>query len=180
MATTKLPKANDAPFATPAKQAKTLKKKPAAAKDADLIREEVRRIPVDLSDKELLEKGNELADILQKIECEEANTELIKADIKARMSALEAQRANVVLLITSKKELRDVRCSIVVDRKNKGMVKIVRNDNGQVVGTREMTGDERQRSLPLDTKGKKDAKDQKDGKADNATGGDDQQNPAAA
>lgn len=180
MATTKQPKANDAPFANPEKQAKTLKKKPAAAKDADLISEEVRRIPVNLTDKELLEKGDELADVLRKIECEETHTELIKADIKARMAALEAQRSNVVMLITNKQELRDVRCSIVVDRKNKGMVKIVRNDTGEVVGTREITGDERQRSLPLDTKGKKDAKDQKDGKADNATGGDDNQKPAAA
>lgn len=199
MATNKSPKAATQP-AKPQKAEKAapaVKKQPtkpsAAKEDPDFIREEVRRIAVDLTEKEIAQKGRDLASVMQQIANEEINTGLIKADIKSRMSALESQQSNLTLLITNAKELRDVRCKIVIDKRRRKMVNIIRLDTGEVIGSREITPDEAQRSLPLDEAKKKapetakagtattGEKDQAEsGKADETAGPDQQPKPEAA
>lgn len=142
------------------KPAKIAAPKPPKAKkkkgdDPDFIREEVIRVQVPLTDKEVAQKGRELAGILQEIANEEVSTELIKADIKQRMSALDSRRSEMVLLVSQGKEMRDVRCRVVVDKRNRNMVNYARCDSGEIVRTREITPFEKQRSLPLPKGGKK-------------------------
>jgi hypothetical protein len=101
-----------------------------------------------LADDELLTFGTELAEAVQAIGREETRQVNIKAQLKAALTELEARRSRLASLVSSREEYREVPVDVWFNYQT-GKVQEVRQDTGEVVGSRWMTGEERQRQLPL-------------------------------
>lgn len=117
-----------------------------------MIKTVTKKLPVDLTDAELLERGDKLAQA-------EARTELLYVDLaevksyaseeKKRIDeALERQRGlrrDIAEEIATRKTQRNVECEVIFTADLK--VVTVRKDTGEVVDVRDMTADEQQMVL---------------------------------
>ena len=108
----------------------------------------INRLPVKLTNEELLAKSDELASAVN----EKASLENGKKDNAKHYGELikesDSTICSLAFEIKLKAELRDVSCSEVPDYKL-GTMAIVRDDTGETVEHRVMTEEERQRKLEL-------------------------------
>lgn len=101
-----------------------------------------------LTDLEKIQKGHDLARLLEDIKSEESHADMVKASLKSKLTALEAQRDNLGLIVGRGAEIREVEIQEQLDLKAQRVLK-VRMDTGEVVGERTMTPEERQQQLKL-------------------------------
>lgn len=113
-----------------------------------LLKTITRNLPCRLSDDELRQRGDALAETCQELHAEEQRQTDVKAQMKARMTELEAKQTRLSIVISRREEYRDVPCDQFGDTV-RGTVDIVRRDTAEVVETRPMTDSERQQSLPM-------------------------------
>lgn len=106
----------------------------------------VRNLPVKLTDVELLEFGKRLAQSSSDISGEEDRQTQVKAELKARLGAIENERTRLAAIVSSGRENRDISCDLVFDY-SRLIVECVRLDSKEVVETRRMTEAEQQRKL---------------------------------
>jgi hypothetical protein len=106
-----------------------------------------RMLPVRLSEPELRERGDQLASVTQDVTTEQQRQTDMKAQMKARLSELEARRTQLAITISRREEDREVLVTLLVDYRA-GRVTEVRNDTGEAILTRHITDEERQRNLP--------------------------------
>jgi hypothetical protein len=108
-----------------------------------------RNLPCKLSDTELLQKADELSVVVQEISAEEDRQVDVKAQMKARLTELDARKTRLAITIGRKEEYRDTDVALMGDIQA-GTVSAIRADTGEVIETRPMTEDEKQRALPLE------------------------------
>jgi len=105
---------------------------------------------VQLAREELLVYGKEQADKLnEKVRLEE-DLDRIKADFKAKISALEARINGLTSCISTGYEYRNVKCTEYLGLPEAGKKTVVRDDTGETVSVKDMTQDEMQRKLLAD------------------------------
>ena len=104
-----------------------------------------------LNDEELLTIGSQLADEQKKLESYENELTEVRSSFKSRTDASKSNINRYSNMITSKSEYRTVKCEKIFDYKD-GTVKSVRIDTDEILETREMTDEEKQMSLDLETK----------------------------
>lgn len=114
-----------------------------------LLKTITRNLPCKLSDDELRQRGDALAETVQELAAEESRQTDVKAQMKARLTELEAKQTRFAITISRKEEYRDVSCDLFADP-TRGIVDVVRRDVGEVVETRPISDDERQRALPME------------------------------
>jgi hypothetical protein len=105
-----------------------------------------RPCAVRLTSNELLEFGERLAQVEDDIATENAQQEDTKKGMKARISALEARRTELASIVRRKHETRDVQVDLVATADD-GKVREVRQDTGEVIFTRLLSDEERQKKL---------------------------------
>jgi len=110
-----------------------------------VLKEENRLLPVQLTETEVRNAANDLANICQEIDTEISRQKFIKDQLKARITELEARRSGLALKVTRKEEDREV--SVVVEMDGDGKVTGVRTDTGEIIEKRDATALERQ--LPM-------------------------------
>lgn len=108
-----------------------------------------RNLPCKLTDAELLSKADELSVVVQEINAEEDRQTDLKAQMKARLTELDARKTRLAITIGRKEEYRDTDVSVMADIQA-GTVSVTRVDTGEIIETRPMTEDEKQRALPLE------------------------------
>jgi hypothetical protein len=106
-----------------------------------------RMLPVRLSEPELRERGDQLASVTQDVTTEQQRQTDMKAQMKARLSELEARRTQLAITISRREEDREVLVTLRFDYRG-GRVTEVRNDTGEEIVARQITDAERQRNLP--------------------------------
>ena len=102
----------------------------------------------DLTRDELLQFGEDLANVQSDLNELEAQLTGIKNEFKAKTAAKEAEEARLGNLLRQKYEMRDVECEVTYDF-DEAVVTIKRLDTEEVVQTRPMTDIELQRELKL-------------------------------
>ena len=112
------------------------------------LRKVMRSVPCRLTDAELLARADELSGVVQDTTAEEGRQTDIKAQLKARLTELNARKTRLALTIGRKEEHRDVDVEHVADLQA-GTVTVFRTDTDEAMDTRPMTDAERQDSLPL-------------------------------
>lgn len=108
-----------------------------------------RNLPCRLTEEELRQRGDALAETVQELAAEESRQTDVKAQMKARLTELEAKQTRFAITISRKEEYRDIQCDLFVNA-DRGLVDVVRRDTSEVVETRPITDDERQRALALE------------------------------
>ena len=116
--------------------------------ETKVIHSQTKSLPVRLTEQELLQKSAELASTVQDYATEESRQVDIKAQLKAKLTELDARRTQLASVVARREEYRDVRCEIVANTKTL-LAQIVRTDTGEVIQTRPLTMEERQMVLPL-------------------------------
>lgn len=112
---------------------------------------ETRSLPVRLTDDELMTRAGELAEACAKVELEESRQANLKAQLKADLARLEAERSKLTHIVAQRAEYRDV--PVVEDYDPvRGVVETVREDTGAVIATRPATDADRQLLLPVTEK----------------------------
>lgn len=107
-----------------------------------------KSLPVKLTRDELLQKSAELAGTVQDYATEERRQTDVKAQLKARLTELDARRTQLAFTVARQEEDRDVRCDVIADL-NTLIANITRSDTGEIVQSRPLTDGERQDALPL-------------------------------
>lgn len=108
-----------------------------------------RNLPCRLTDEELLARADDLSVVVQETTAEEGRQTDVKAQMKARLTELDARKTRLAITIGRKEEYRDVEVELKADIQA-GTVTIYRTDTGESIETRPMTEHERQTSLPLE------------------------------
>jgi DNA segregation ATPase FtsK/SpoIIIE-like protein len=118
-------------------------------KQDDRVEKFVQPLKVDLTEKELIEKGAQMAQAQDEAEKQTAEAKNIASQYKSKIDALKLQISTLAGLVRSKSEFRPVDCErrFVFER---GVVEEVRMDTKAVVNVRQMTFQEKQPDLPLD------------------------------
>jgi hypothetical protein len=118
---------------------------------ADRVRKQVisKRLMCSLNERELREYGAKLADACEDIVNEESAQSEIKSQLKAKLTSLEARRAELATVVRRKADYRDVPVEIYYDYA-RAVVEEVRTDTGETIVTRAMTDTERQMRLIAD------------------------------
>jgi hypothetical protein len=128
------------------KEIKTTKKP--MAKKAKLETKKTKRLlRVVLTRDELLAAGKSQADKLIELGALENDRKRIADDFKAKMSALEAESANLANQISSGYVFRQVSCTEHLGTPEPTQKEIFRDDTGERVGVEEMNASEMQREL---------------------------------
>lgn len=107
---------------------------------------ETRQLPVALTQQELLDRGERVADIQRQLDDAEAALKAYKSAHKSQVEGLDATRRHLSHEIRHKQEIRQVEVDI---RKNwdEARVETWRCDTGELVSSRPMTPSERQRDI---------------------------------
>jgi uncharacterized membrane-anchored protein len=105
-----------------------------------------RQLPVELSEQELLIKGNELAVLNEELSTTESQKKVANQGFKEVLDRTQEQIDRLAKIVREKKEYREVE---VVDRKNMDRMTMdtIRLDTGEVVSYRELQGHERNLGL---------------------------------
>lgn len=112
------------------------------------VQDFVSRLPVKLTEKELLERGQRLAKCQADLAEHNARADEIKKELRSAEAKIEAERAYLSGVIRERAEFRDVACERWVDYVG-GEIREVRCDSGEVINSRPLQPHERQVSLPL-------------------------------
>lgn len=113
-----------------------------------LARTESRWLPVKLHEDELRDRGDKLAALIQDVSAEERRQVDVKAQMKARLSELDAKKTQLAIVISRREEDRDVTVDVFHDF-DRLTVETIRQDTGEVISSRRMTEEERQQKLPI-------------------------------
>lgn len=107
--------------------------------------EKLESIRYNYTPDERREKGQALADALNRLQVEESNLDRIKADFKAKMSTIEEEITVLKNSVLSGYELREYVCFWTFDQPDKGKKELRRKEPPQdVVRVEEMTPADRQ------------------------------------
>lgn len=126
--------------------------------DRQRIIQQKRYLRYDFTTEEITQKGRDLAQVTREVTALEDDAKRVAGDFKAKILAKEAERGVVCGAITSGYEMRNIPCTITLNKPKNGKKTIVRDDNGTVVAVEDMTQDEMQETLDLDTAKKKEVK----------------------
>lgn len=113
------------------------------------LRKLTRNLPCRLTHDELLDRADQLSVVVQETTAEENRQTDAKAQMKARLTELDARKTRLAITISRKEEYRDVEVELVADVQA-GTVTAYRNDSGEALETRPMSDAERQTTLPLE------------------------------
>jgi len=111
--------------------------------------ETVRQLRVNLTDKERIELGRQLAQSSQKLETIAEDKKASMAQFKADQSAAEAKIATLSQQIANGYRLDQVRCEWLLDTPEVGKKQLVRMDTKEVIETLDMIDADKQANLPL-------------------------------
>lgn len=125
--------------------------KPPKAPREKKLTDFIQQLPVPLSNTELLDFGQRLAKCQADLAEHNMHAEQVKKELKAKESAIEAERARLSGIIREKKEIRDVQCERWAFY-DQGDIVENRTDTGEVIYRRRMEMHERQVKLPIDGK----------------------------
>jgi hypothetical protein len=109
---------------------------------------EKRLIPVELTDEELIEKGNKQSGMIQQIAEHQDQIAEFGARKRAAIKTLEAEVRDLAQVIMSKEELREMECDIYFDPRAQRAFYAI---DDTVMASRAMTSDEFQRLLDFET-----------------------------
>ena len=109
-----------------------------------MLKVETRRLRTALSQDELVERAQELASVIQRINTEVETQTTIKNQMKARMSELHGEQNRLALVVDRREDIRDVEVTILFDGSK---VQEVRKDTGEVILVRPLRDAERQVAL---------------------------------
>ncbi len=109
---------------------------------------ETRSLPVKLTELELRDRGDALAAVIQDLTAEEDRQTDVKAQLKARLSELDAKKTQLAITICRREEYREVVVDIFHDYERL-TVDTVRRDTGEALARRPMNEQERQLPLPV-------------------------------
>jgi len=113
-----------------------------------LLKDTTRNLPCALTQDELIAAGEQLAEVQEDIQNEDARAADVKASLKSTMTELESKRARLASTVRRREEYRDVAVELWLHED--GMVHAVRRDTGEGLEVRPMTDQERQQSLKLE------------------------------
>lgn len=113
-----------------------------------VTRFEVQLLPVKLTTDELLERGQQLAQVEQSLSDHERHADSVKKDLTAKRTSLQAERSRLSRIVTDKAEQRDVRVTVTVDYDERELTQM-RNDTGEVVYRRGLRAEELQEAFDL-------------------------------
>lgn len=121
-----------------------------AKKTQSVLHETTERLPVKLTEAELLDFGQRLAQVDSDAATHAGHADAVKKELKAKETALDAERSRIAGIVRNKHEPRDVDCHVVAYFETNRAV-TVRLDTGEVVpgSERTLSIDERQESLGL-------------------------------
>jgi hypothetical protein len=114
-----------------------------------LIKTVTRNVPCRLTEDELRQRGDSLAEVVESRHAEEKRQADLKSQMKARITELEAKQTQLAIAISRKEEYRDVSCDIFGDPTH-DTATVVRRDTGEAIEKRPLTDAERQKALPLE------------------------------
>lgn len=125
--------------------------KSTAKKQGPLVRlhDKVEPHPVKLSAEELLDFGQRLSSVEYDVRSHESHADSVKKDLKAKETALVAERSRLAGIVRSKAEHRDVRVTVWKDLDAREY-REVRDDTGEVTFKRPLRPDELQAHLFVD------------------------------
>jgi len=110
------------------------------------IKKESRMIRCQLSQKELLEYGEQLSEAIDNLQNTEAEEKQVAKEYKAKKAAFESDVSKLSTLLRAKHEMRSIDCEIRHDYVN-AKIFVCRTDTEEVIEEREMRDDERQRHM---------------------------------
>lgn len=111
--------------------------------------ETTRQLRVNLTDKERIELGRQLAEASQRLETIAEDKKSANAQFAADKSAAEAKIGALSNQIGSGYRLDQVRCDWLMDSPEAGKKQLVRLDTKEVIETLDMTDADKQGDLPL-------------------------------
>jgi len=122
------------------------------------IRTFTRTLAVILTADEVMQAGHQLAETIQDINSEQRRQDDMKAQMKARLAELAAKQTRLAIMVTRVEDFRDVEIHAIVN--DKGLVEEIRTDTKEIITTRPLLDEERQRMLALQdgAKGEKEKK----------------------
>lgn len=100
----------------------------------------------DLTDAEVRDYAEQLADAHRRIQREKENLKSVSAQIKSEITLAEAKANNCAEKVNSKQEFRDIECRIIYDFAKREKT-TVRTDTGATVKTERIHDDELQEDL---------------------------------
>lgn len=106
---------------------------------------ETRELPCELTEAELLARGDAMAEAELRIE----QLELERGQVSDAIKAQRAVRRKLAGVIDSGREQRDVRC-VWIAHFTRNCRELVRQDTGEVIDTRVMTAEDRQEGLDFE------------------------------
>ena len=112
---------------------------------------ETKILKCELTQAEVLVAADELARALDELHSAQSETESLKRQMKAKEAALEARITEKQLLVRNKYDFRKVECRNVLDF-NTLEAYTLRLDTNEEIERRPLTMDEKQGSLPFDSK----------------------------
>jgi hypothetical protein len=110
-----------------------------------------RLLRCELTTDELLAAGKRLAEKSTEMAELEADKKRINDDFKAKISAIEAEVGTLVSRVTTGYEHRNVECVELYDNPERGRKTITRKDTMQRVAVEDMTFNDQQRELALES-----------------------------
>jgi hypothetical protein len=117
--------------------------------DRSKKRTETRRLLCTLTPSELQAAGAKLAEVCEDIANEERGQTDIKAQLKAKMTGLEAKRTEIAMIVRRKADYKEVPVETLFNY-DTAIVEDVRTDTGEVLMRRAMSDHERQMKLIQD------------------------------
>ncbi len=115
-----------------------------------ILKRYMATLDCELTEKQVLGYGRELAQINQEIAAEEDRQTSLKQELKARIAGLEARRTEISAKVNRGKELREVQIEVMADFKA-GTATEIRTDTGEVLRERPLREEEKQPGLPAGT-----------------------------
>ncbi|MFH0981862.1 MAG: hypothetical protein V2A79_10015 [Planctomycetota bacterium] len=110
---------------------------------------ETRMLRVQLTQEELLEAGQKMADQMRMIESLDAEADRIKKQYQGRLAEAQATLEVARSLVQDKYEIRKVQCTVVLDYTDLKCY-VTRDDTAELIVDRKLLEEEKQSSLPFD------------------------------
>lgn len=110
---------------------------------------ETRTIEVKLTDAEVLERANEIAQAQHDRGTIEAEKKSAMNEFRSRLEANGLHINQLAYTIKTRTEMRGVTCRSIFHSPAPGMKRVVRTDTGEIVADEPMTPEELQRQIPF-------------------------------
>lgn len=106
-------------------------------------------LKIELTEKEIRQAADDLAQALDEMEKNEADRKSIAESFKSKITAGEAKVIELKNLVRNKYDFRDIKCEEVRNF-SKGTLTVKRLDTKKIVVSRKLTGSEKQMGLELE------------------------------